>query len=326
MAERARGMHRRAMDHIRPTMSGVVRASWGTSHRLELGVRRGDLVRIRHGAYVGTLEWASSGNRERMLSAIEATRAAARSAEPIFAFELAAALHGIPIIGSWPSRAHTVTAHGGARSNGSVIRTRRDEPAGAIVTVGDRVRATSLVVTAVDLASTRTVLGGIVAFDHIRFHHEVELDEILQEIERRRPFRGVRQADVAARRSTAGSATPAETLAVVRIHDLGFEAPQQQFSVRGVDGVEYDVDLSWGGGRILGEIDGRSKYEIAAAERGTTVSDRIWAEKRREDAIRSTCDRFVRGVWDDLWWGDRFDRALDAAGVRRVARRRPLTF
>ena len=301
-------------------------ASTGSSHALDAGARRGALVRIRHGAYATVDEWGAVDPGTRMLAAIDATRSAARTGEPVFAYESAAAKHGIPLIGAWPSRAHVITAHGGATSNASVIRTRRMTPRESLVVLGDGAVVTSLITTAIDLAATRTPLGGIVAFDHLRFHHGVDIDEIMAELRRRRPFPGVRQAETAARRSTARSATPAESLAVTRIRDLGYAKPVQQFGVTDIDGNDYEVDLSWRGGRILAEIDGRSKYEIAAAERGVTVTDRLWAEKHREDAIRPTCDRFFRAVWNDLWLGHVFDRALTAAGVPRIARRRALTF
>lgn len=295
----------------------------GSTRELDRRVRSGDIVRVRHGAFAATAPWDAADGRARMLAAVAATRAAATACDPVFAFESAAAVLGIPIIGATPRKAHTVVGRNGSHTNASVIRTRRDES--RIVRVGG-VLTTSLIVTAIDLAATRSLLSGIVAMSHIRHHHGISVEEIALELRSRRPFQGVRRADLALRRSAGSSHTPAETLAVVRAEDLGFERPRQQLAMVGVDGRDYDVDLWWRGGRILFEIDGRSKYEIAAQERGQTVTDRMWAEKRREDALRPLCDRFGRATWDDLWNGVVYERALLAAGVPRPNRRRPLTF
>src|SRR5690606_31011906 len=98
-------------------------------------------------------------------------------------------------------------------------------------------------------------------------------------------FPGVRRARTALTRSVAGSGSVLETLAVVRCQDYGFEPPEQQRPVVGVDGVEYRVDLAWRDGRILAEGDARDKDSAPEGLRGRSPSETLWAERRREDAL-----------------------------------------
>ena len=308
---------------LRTTAQAVT--ATGSPRSLERGADGGRLVRIRHGAYVPAGAWNDADGVERMLARVEATRSSARHTEPVFVFESAAGLLGIPFLGAWPHRARTLVLIGGSKTNRSVERTQRDEPAGSIVVLADGVRVTSPLVTAIDLASTRTMLSGIVAFDHIRRHHGVSLEQILEELARRRPFPGVRRAELAARRSNPASDTPLETLVMVRADDYGFERAKQQRVFTGINGVDYPVDFDWRDGRILGEADGKAKYQLGADERGVTPLDRMWDEKRREDALRPTCDEFLRTNWDDAWRGAPLERSLLAARVPRIRRPRALT-
>ncbi len=139
---------------------------------------------------------------------------------------------------------------------------------------------------------------------------------------------GVRRARIAVERSVELAESVLEVLVFVRCEDLGFAVPELQRPVVGVDGGSYRVDYAWRDGRILGEADGRSKYFGADRPSGRAAEEVLWAEKRREDALRAVCDRFIRVSWDDAWAGHPLARRLVAVGVPRVATRGPamLTF
>ena len=309
------------LDHPSLVLSRDVRRLTGSTRGTERATAGGQLIRVRRGAYMSAVDWIALFEEQRMLAAIDACRAAATGAEPIFAMESAAARHGIPLLRPWPTRVHTIVGPGGGKTNGSVIRTRRLVDPAWITTFDDGCRATDAVQTAIDIAATRSLLNGIIAMSHIRSVMKIPAEVIAARIAELRPFRNVRRVAMALRRSVTGSDTIVETIGMVRIQDYGFALPVQQFPVRGVDGKDYEVDLGWHEGALLAEIEGLAKYEI-----GGDPMARMLEEKRREDAIRPTCDRFIRLDWRACWVGAGLERALTTIGVPRPGPTRPLTY
>ncbi len=302
-------------------------ARWrtGSTAALERRAATCDLVRIAPGAYVPAGEWEALSPPERLMTAADAMRAVAVG-DPVFSHETAAAFHGIPIIGAWPDRPTATVGRAGDGPGAWMRRVRRDLAPGERVLLASGVRVTSMIRTAIDLAATRSLLGGIVAVSDLRHRVGVAAGDLEEALAALGPFHGAGRARAAVRRSTAGSESPLESLVVARCQDLGFEVPEQQAVVRGADGVAYRCDFVWDGGRIVGEADGRLKYEDGAFGADRTAADTVWAEKRREDAIRGVRERFVRISWHDAWRGTPMELLLRTAGVPRPHRARALTF
>jgi len=305
------------VDEVIPIRTARGQRLRGEGHRLERATARGELARIRQGAYVERADADAASPLELHRARILATRHAARH-EPTFSHESAAALHGIPILGDWPPWCRT-TVPARVRSSGAVHRTLRSLDPEDRCQLENGARATTPARTAVDLAACRTLLAGMVAISHVR-HSGVGLDEFEGVLERAGRFPGLRRVRAALARSTAGSESVLETLIIARCQDYGFEPPEQQRVVVGVDGIEYRVDFAWREGRILAEGYGRDKYENAELLAGRSPADVLWAEKRREDALRPGRE-FVRIGWADAWGGHGLARRLLAVGVRRPDRR-----
>jgi len=87
------------------------------------------------------------------------------------------------------------------------------------------------------------------------------------------------------------SESPGESLSRVALASHGLPAPQQQAWISDDAGTIGRVDFLWPAERTVGEFDGRSKYE--------RVED-LWAEKRREDRLRSQGYEVVRWIWRDV--------------------------
>ncbi len=134
------------------------RAATGTTRALERAERSGRLSRVRHGAYARPEDLASASSEARHLVLVEATRSAARG-EPVFSHESAAALHRIPLLGELPTRARITVPIGGGKSNASVQRTQRRLGEEDVVVLPDGTRATSPILTAIDLSADRSVLS-----------------------------------------------------------------------------------------------------------------------------------------------------------------------
>jgi len=300
------------------TVSGA-RAAGSHSSELARAVRRGQLVRLRRGAYADANSIAKLDGPANQQLLVRAARIAARH-EPVFSHESAAALLGIPILGKWPDRVHTTVDLSGGSSSAAVMRTQRSLSPDDVITLPDGSQTTSLARTAVDLAAISSLLSGIVAMSHVRAAG-VALAELEHTAERIGPITGIGRVRRAMARSTDGSESVLETLVVTRCQDYGFEPPEQQRRVIGVDGLEYRVDFAWLDGRVLGEADGRAKYRDTAYLNGRMPEQVLWDEKRREDALRPQCDRFFRAIWSDAWSGASLARRLEAVGVPRTGRR-----
>ena len=81
------------------------------------------------------------------------------------------------------------------------------------------------------------------------------------------------------------------------------------------------TDFGWPELRTVGEFDGRIKYGRLLRP-GQEPGDVVFAEKRREDAIRDAGFRVVRWVWADLDdFGDVVARLRTAFAARRDERR-----
>lgn len=291
-----------------------MRTARGTARPLERGAARHELVRIAPGAYVSREEWREAAQAERHRAIALAVHGRA-AIPPVFSHESAAALHDIPIIGDWPDWATVTVRRGGGETSAAVRRVHRVLPPEDVIAGPGGLRITSPERTLVDLAAERGTLSAVVAFSHAR-NAGLSLERIEAAIARAGRMHGIRAARAVLRQSSERSESPLETLVLLRCRDLGFAEPEQQREIVGTDGVRYRVDFAWRDGAIVLEADGKLKYR---AESGRpTPSDVLWAEKRREDAIRGRGPVFVRAGWDDAWGGAGLERLLVTAGVPRL--------
>ena len=60
------------------------------------------------------------------------------------------------------------------------------------------------------------------------------------------------------------------------------------------------VDFCWQKQRTIGEFDGKIKYG-RMLKSGQSIEDVLFAEKRREDALRDLGWQIVRWLWADLY-------------------------
>lgn len=74
----------------------------------------------------------------------------------------------------------------------------------------------------------------------------------------------------------------------------GIPAPLQQYRIGALR-----ADFAWEQFRTVGEFDGRVKYGRGLRP-GQDPGEAVFAEKRREDALRDRGWEVVRWVWDEL--------------------------
>lgn len=289
-------------------------ASGEPTSPLARGVRDGSLIRVRPGAYVDAVDWGAARWRERQLTRIVLVQRAARS--PLtFSHSSAAALLGIPVLGRQDEAVHVTGApDGGRRTRNGVIRHETVLAADELTTARGMVVTTAWR-TALDLAATQGMRAGVVALDHVLHDlddRESALELLRASVDARRPFRGVRRVDAALGIATGLADTPIESLSLACFAQHGIPRPLQQYRLVVPGRGTYFGDFYWPEWDLLGEADGRRKYEKDAERDGRDPRDVLWAEKVREDAIRSRVRRFARWTWAD---------AVDGHALARIIRR-----
>lgn len=160
--------------------------------------------------------------------------------------------------------------------------------------------------TAADIAREHGLQHGVVAFDSALRVGATSRD-IARAVEPMRCWPGVTVVRAAADLADPGAQNVAESLGRLLVTELGFGRPETQFGL--TDGrreVWCDLRL----GRHMFEIDGRLKYEPAAA--GGYAEDpaaALWDEKLRQDFVTGFKLGVSRIVWADFW-GSRREEAL----------------
>jgi hypothetical protein len=273
-------------------------------------VRAGVLTRLRRGAYVDSVLPVEPAALHRLL--IRATVAGLHR-PAVVSHQSAAVLHGLPLWDVPLDRVH-VTRRPRAWNDTSAVlcchvsQLRDDE-----ITMVDGLHVTDPVRTALDLARSLPHEAAVVALDAALHLGVLTHDDL-----RRRLFdiAGTPGSRSAARAITAAdgrSESVGESRSRVILHRWKLAPSALQLEVRSGNGEPLGrSDFAWEPERLLGEFDGRIKYGRLLRP-GQDAGDAVFAEKRREDAIRDENWGMVRWVWADLRRPDRL-----AARVRRA--------
>ena len=313
--------------------------------------QRGELVRVRRGIYVETAEWKNLSGKERYgLRALACAQLAVR--EPVFCHATAALLWGLWVVGT-PQKLHSVTevTSSGRSSNGIVrhigSRTEGIQRCGPLLITGKRTTTMELISTlafpyavAVCDSALRTPRRdrGINHFedpdaDLFQWAAVWELDEpqgaalLPEELRAAAELlpskaarsRTLRVIDFA----SASSGSAGESLSRVKMFELGFPRPVLQEPFLLTEDRDALVDFWFKKERIVGEFDGMGKYLRSDWGKGLSLTDRIMAEKRRENQIRAQVSGFARWDWKDLKNTEQFVFILRQAGLRQGPRRMP---
>lgn len=272
-----------------------------------------DVVRLVPGIYVEAAAWKALAPWDRYLAKVHAV--GKKYPDAVFVYESAAALLGIPFVGS-PRLVHILAdRRGGARTRGILQSHFFTDNITPILI--DGVSVTSIVDTAVDIARVSHPALGLATLDQIVRRFEISPGAIAVVNDERTSDRGAANAAWAIERATGIPESVLESLSLAVCEWLGFEAPelQKEFDLGPLGTAR--VDTYWPGVNVIGEADGESKYQMSAGG----VEAALIAEKRREDALRRLSSGFARWGWDDCRDPDRLEQILLAAGVPRVRRR-----
>jgi hypothetical protein len=275
-----------------------------TDKQLRVLRRTGELSPVRPGAYLkigpGEVDLeVGSAARHRATVLAAARRLAPGS---VISHISAAVLHDLPL---WLPSGHQPTDR---------VQVTRDRRTGARrspyldlhsaalhpddVVGMDGLLVTSVARTVVDLARSLPFERALIPADAALHQHRTTPAELALAIERG----AHRPGNAAARRlvafADAGAESPGESRSRVAIAQAGLPAPRLQYDLR-VERRSWRVDFWWEQARVVGEFDGRSKYGRALAP-GGDPGEAVFAEKRREDALRAAGCSVIRWTWADL--------------------------
>lgn len=301
----------------------------GLEAELRQLVRHGELVPVAH----GVARWRQAAHAARARgehprddgyrALVRASMIVAPPATAV-AGPSAALLWGMSTLAPWPERAvhlrpPTMDTHSSRwvdRSAGSAD----------IRDVVDGMPVTSPARTVVDVArmlprATAFALAATALYQPSRGAPIAQLSEVLAELHRIGPSRGVRAARAIAMLVGDGCQSAAEAISLMLMLDLGFERPQQQVEFRDAEG-RMIVDAYWPSVGLVGECDGRSKYLRDDVGDGRAASHAVVDEKLREDRLRALGLTVVRWTTETLRDPRAFAVLLETAGVPRRRRGR----
>lgn len=282
--------------------------------------RRGIIQSLQRGAYVPAQALAVLDQRQRHQLKIRATVAGLRL-PAVISHTSAAVLHGIPL---WAARLGQVqvtrcppaSSDRSARLRVHVARLEDDE-----ICQLDGLSVTTVTRTLLDLGRSKSFESAIVAAD---FALQEGLTTVPAMATAAREMSGI-PGSLDAKRMVAfadgASESVGESRSRVAIARLGLRPPTLQMPIMNEsDGLIGVCDFGWRDDHVVGEFDGKVKYG-RLLKPGQSPGDVVFAEKRREDAIRDLGWEVVRWVWDDLARPDliaqRISRAQERARRRR---------
>ncbi len=278
-------------------------------------VRRGELTRLRRGAYVSD---EAEDERAAYRRLVVATLGQA-DIDVVASHTAAAVLHGLPFPRA-VSRRIDLTRPGG--TSGGYVRGAvhlHAAPLGpADRAVIDGLPTTSLARTAVDVARSAPYRHAVAVLD-AALGQGLTGDAMVDSLDTLTGFRGIRKAWRVAAFADGRSESVGESTSRIVMADVGLPAPTPQYEVYDGDRLVARCDFAWEEFRTVGEFDGMIKYG-RLLKPGQSVTDVVVAEKLREDAIRDAGWQVVRWIWSDLSNPSLLARRLHRAFARGSGR------
>lgn len=308
LSRRPYAAHPAPMDNRLQALAGEQAGAFSSAQALARGVdplelraalRRGEVVRVRRGAYVARGAWDEADQDGRYLLTAVAT-VHTRPGDAL-SHHAALAAHGLPLFGHDPARVD-VASNVRQAVNRCGLWVHRQSGAGVVERLGVAVvrPARAIVRTALSVGRDCAVVAG----DAALHRGLVTLDDLLAEVALLTPHQGRGRALDVVLAMDERSESVGESRTRLALTDGGLR-PESQVVITDDSGafvarVDFLVD------GVVVEFDGRVKYgrrRDAADAHGDPRRDAgevVWLEKRREDAIRRRGHPVERVIWSDL--------------------------
>jgi hypothetical protein len=270
-----------------------------TDRQIADEVRRGRLVKVRHGTYAFADDWGRLAGVERLATQ---TRGVVRGLGPVVAasHHSAAALHGMDLWGVPLETVHVTRLDGGAGRTESGVTHHEGVCLGDEVVSVEGTPAVRPVRAALESASLSDVERGLVTVDSGLRQGLFTPSELTAQYELMQSWPGTQHLQLVSRLADGGSGSVGESRSRFLCWSHGLPMPTLQFEVYDGSRLVGVTDFAWEEYGLLGEFDGRVKYGRYLRP-GEDPGDAVFREKRREDEIRRlTGWRIIRLTWADL--------------------------
>lgn len=263
---------------------------------LRRGLRAGELVRVRHGAYTFSDPWRASDERGKHLTLMRAV-SRSHSDQIAFSHHSASVLHGFDLWEVPLDRVHLtrLDAGSGRRARDVVHHEGLWLPEDVVQREGlSLVRPER---AALESASLLDVEHGLALVDSGLRSGAFSRDELDVQAQLMDSWPSSQHLQIVVRLADGRRASVGESRASHLFWSMGLPAPELQYPV--FDGGELVgiTDFAWPEYGLLGEFDGRVKYGRYLRP-GEDPGDAVFREKQREDRIRQiTGWRFIRLTW-----------------------------
>lgn len=271
-----------------------------TDNNIRRLLRVGDLVRVRHGAYVDAATWGLLDEAGR--HCVRA-RAVVRQARRPGVLSHASALveHGGPTYGVPLEEVHLTRPGWQAGRVEAGIRRHRGHVSTDHIETLHGVAVTDAATTTLDLAGLVTTESALCVANHFLHEGGRTVSELVELAKARKFWPSSLSTHLVLRLADPRVESVWESRVVWLCFREGLPAPVPQFEVRDASGhVVARVDFAWPELGLFVEFDGQVKYG-RLLKPGQSVGDVVTAEKRREELVcRLTGWRCLRLVWSDL--------------------------
>ena len=266
---------------------------------LRRAVRNGQLVKVRHGAYVHSDVWAGLDDVGRHVLLI---RAVMRTLGDRVAasHHSACALHGMDLWDVPLNVAHVTRLDGGAgRTESDLVHheglmLQDDAQLQGVVQLMRPARA------ALESALLSGTERGLVVVNSGLHRGLFCQEELAAQHQLMQSWPGSRHLQVVTRLADGRAESVGESRSLFLFWSQRLPMPELQFKVWDGNRLVATTDFAWPELRLIVEFDGRVKYERYLRP-GEEPGDAVFREKRREDEIRRiTGWRVVRLTWADL--------------------------
>lgn len=269
---------------------------------LQSGLRSGQLVRLRHGAYAPAEAYRNLGDAQRHVILARAV-VRQQSGQVALTGHSAAAVHDLSVFGQDLDVVHLIRLDGQhAKIESGVKHHRRPR----LLSEEDLVECNGLLVPSVartvwEVASMSPLIRGVCTADSALHRHEHLADELraLAPQFQRRP--GTRIGKMAVTLADGGAESEGESITRVQCFRFGIPRPTLQFEVfsSSTGRLIGRSDFYWDGYRHLGEFDGKTKY-VRYLREGESIADVVVREKHREDEMRGERYGMSRFIWMEV--------------------------
>lgn len=297
------------------TADDALRAGYAPSDITRL-LRQGRWRALRRGVYCTAETWEGSAARPLHRYALRVRAAQRALADPAWASHLSVVrLHDLPTPAGAADRVElTAAGLGGGRSyDGLVVHAARLPPAHRAEALG--IPATAPARTVVDVARSWPLPDALAVADAV-LHRELATPDDYERVARDCSHSpGLTRAATVLRHADGRRESWLESASWVFFLDRALPLPQPQVRVAG-----YEADFGWLDQGVLGEADGREKYDrpFAGADAGDELTRRrrFFEEKQRQERLEDRGWIVVRWGFADLLQPDRLDGRIRAAFAR----------